>query len=389
LGIIVNAVFPLFALILLGYVSGRRRLLGPGAVDSLNKFVVWMALPALLFQSMAQITWEEVNQPGYLAATALAIAVVFALSWLLERRRRGRLADLSIEALAASYANAGFMGIPLCLMLFGEEGLPAVVLATLLTACGLFAFSIVLIEIDLQGSSRLGRTLSRVARSLLRNPLVTAPLLGMAVAALGWPLPYALKQFTSLLGDAASPCALVTIGLFLSQGRSSEHKGVVWRIVALKLVLHPAVAADVGRHCRAARRAAGGHRSFHACPALRARACGDIAGHTAVDHPVAGQCIRAGGLAGAGLTRAASRLQVDLVHEQRQRDIALGNAFRIVGGQRHIDAIVDIAPVGVMVQLFSLHRHTGHEAEGLVEILENEGLVNRVAPFDCRPPFQQ
>jgi predicted permease len=217
-------------------------LLGPGAVDSLNKFVVWMALPALLFQSMAQITWEEVNQPGYLAATALAIAVVFALSWLLERRRRGRLADLSIEALAASYANAGFMGIPLCLMLFGEEGLPAVVLATLLTACGLFAFSIVLIEIDLQGSSRLGRTLSRVARSLLRNPLVTAPLLGMAVAALGWPLPYALKQFTSLLGDAASPCALVTIGLFLSQGRSSEHKGVVWRIVALKLVLHPAVA---------------------------------------------------------------------------------------------------------------------------------------------------
>lgn len=242
LGIIVNAVFPLFALILLGYLSGRRRLLGPGAVDSLNKFVVWMALPALLFQSMAQITWEEVNQPGYLAATALAIAVVFAISWLLERRRHGRLADLSIEALAASYANAGFMGIPLCLMIFGEEGLPAVVLATLLTACGLFAFSIVLIEIDLQGSSNLRRTLLRVARSLLRNPLVTAPLLGMVVAALGWPLPYAIKQFTSLLGDAASPCALVTIGLFLSQGKSSEHKGVVWRIVALKLVLHPAAA---------------------------------------------------------------------------------------------------------------------------------------------------
>ncbi|MGP1615735.1 MAG: AEC family transporter, partial [Pollutimonas bauzanensis] len=47
MSVIINAVFPLFALILIGYISGRKRLLGAGAIDSLNKFVVWMALPAL------------------------------------------------------------------------------------------------------------------------------------------------------------------------------------------------------------------------------------------------------------------------------------------------------------------------------------------------------
>lgn len=241
MSVIINAVFPLFALILIGYLSARRRLLGPGAVDSLNKFVVYMALPALLFQAMAQITWEQVNQPGFVVASSLAIATVFAASYLFDRRRRGRLADASIEGLAASYSNAGFMGIPLCLMLFGEASLPPVIITTLLTACALFAFSIVLIEIDLLGSPNVLRTARKVIVSLLRNPLVAAPLLGTLVAALGWPLPYAVEQFTTLLGAAASPCALITIGLFLAQGEPTEHHGTVWRIVGLKLLLHPLV----------------------------------------------------------------------------------------------------------------------------------------------------
>ncbi|MGE4370519.1 MAG: AEC family transporter [Burkholderiaceae bacterium] len=240
--IIVNAVFPLFGLILLGYLAGQRGLLGAGAVDSLNKFVVWMALPALLFQAMAKITWDQINQPGYLAASALAIAIVFALSWLLSRSRKGRLAEVSIEALAASYANAGYMGFPLCLMLFGQDSLPAVVLGTLLTACVLFAFSIVLIEIDVQGTGHLGRTLRKVGVSVLRNPLVASPLLGTLVAVAGVPLPYAVDQLATLLGAAASPCALITIGLFLSQREPAQSKGAVWRIVWLKLLVHPAIA---------------------------------------------------------------------------------------------------------------------------------------------------
>src|SRR5690606_16118557 len=159
-----------------------------------------MALPALLFQAMAEITWDQVNQPGFVAASALAIAAVFLVSYLMDRRRRGRLADASIEGLAASYSNAGFMGIPLCLMLFGPASLPPVILTILLTACLLFAFSIVLIEIDLLGSPNVLRTVRKVAASLLRNPLVAAPLLGAVVAMLGWPLPYAVEQFTTLLG---------------------------------------------------------------------------------------------------------------------------------------------------------------------------------------------
>lgn len=240
---IVNAVLPLFALIFLGYAGARMSLFGAAAVDSLNKFVVWMALPALLFQAMAQIDLQDLNQPGFMISFIVATAAVFLTSWFLDRHRTRRLADISLESLAASYANAGFMGIPLVLILYGEAALPPTIIITLLTACGLFAFSIVLIEFDLQASPNPLRTLYKVLMSLLRNPLVLAPLLGMLVAVSKMELPYAVLQFTTLLGGAASPCALITIGLFLAQSQPSSQHGPIWRIVGLKLFLHPLLTA--------------------------------------------------------------------------------------------------------------------------------------------------
>lgn len=242
MSLILEAVLPLFALILAGFVSGKRGILGRSATDTLNSFVVWMALPALFFQAMAQITWEEIRQSGYIMASTLALAIVFCLSFLADRRKGRRLADSSITSLAAAYGNAGYMGIPLCIMVLGEASLPAVILMVLLTACLLFAFSIMLVELDLQRSSTPGRTLRNVALAVVRNPLVIAPFAGLLVSGIGWTLPAPVLQFTILLGAAASPCALVTIGLFLSQGSTTRHRATVWRIVALKLVVHPLVA---------------------------------------------------------------------------------------------------------------------------------------------------
>lgn len=238
--VILNTVFPLFALILAGYLAAKLNLLGADAVTALNKFVVWMALPALMFQAMAQISWDEINQPGYIAATVLPMALVFGIAYLLDRKRP--LADISLEGLASSYSNAGYMGIPLCLMVFGDAILPAVVLSIILTACALFAFAIVLIEIDLHSADRWWTTASKVIRSLARNPLVAAPVAGLIVAALQIPLPSGVYQFTTLLGAAASPCALVTIGLFLAhEGQATTRNAAVFRIVSLKLVLHPLI----------------------------------------------------------------------------------------------------------------------------------------------------
>jgi predicted permease len=240
---VLNAAVPIFALILTGYLCAIKRILGPAATESLNNFVVWLALPALLFQATAQMTWSQINHPGFIGAIGGGMVVTFLLSFGMDKRRSRRAADKAIEGLDAAYPNTGFMGIPLCLVTFGEAGLPAAILATILTACVLFAGAIILIEMDLQRDAGLRETLVKVGRSLARNPLLVAPVLGAAFATTGFSLPTPLLRFTTLLGGAATPCALVTIGLFLAQTHTGRNLGAVLRLVGLKLLVQPAITA--------------------------------------------------------------------------------------------------------------------------------------------------
>jgi predicted permease len=210
---------PIFALILAGYVVRRRGVLGPGACTELNRFVFWLAFPALLFQIMAHASWQQLYQPAFVASFGLACGAVFVLvlAW---RVRGGRhLADASVDAIAASYANTGYIGFPLTLALFGDASLAPTTIATLLVVSVLFAITVVLIELGLRTERALHKAGRQVLRGLARNPLIVAPVAGALVAASGLQMPAAADVFLKLLGGAASPCALVCLGLFLAEKR--------------------------------------------------------------------------------------------------------------------------------------------------------------------------
>src|SRR5262245_54372133 len=116
MGLVVDAVLPLFALILAGYLCGWRGILGSGATDTLNRFVVWLALPALLFQSIAEARWSDMNHPAFAFAIGAGMLATFgicvAAALVAARARASRLSDAlpdaTIDALAASYPNTGF-----------------------------------------------------------------------------------------------------------------------------------------------------------------------------------------------------------------------------------------------------------------------------------------
>lgn len=245
MNLILSAVFPVFALIFLGFGVSRLGVLGHEAIDSLNKFVVWLALPAVLFRSMASITPEQAGQHGYLLASLISIALIYAIAWLVARQRGTATRHAAIESLSASYSNSGYMGLPLCLMLFGPESLPAVALSILMTACLLFAYTLAVMEFSSrQGNSPMA-ALHKVGLSLVKNPLLISPLAGGLCAAAGIELPVALDRTAELLSAAASPCALVCIGLFLAQTQKNTPTAAITLsvILTLKLVLHPLLTA--------------------------------------------------------------------------------------------------------------------------------------------------
>jgi len=236
-----SILLPVFGLILAGFACRRFGVLGPTAASELNRFVVWLALPALLFDILAHATWRELDQPGFVYAFGGACLIVFA-GVVAVRVLLGRpLADASIDGLAAAYPNTGYVGFPLCLLAFGPASLTPTTIASIIVICGLFAIAIVLIETGLQSERRPHRLAIKVVRSLLRNPLLVAPALGAVVSGAHVALPASVETFLKLLGGAASPCALVSLGLFLAERRGGDAgaRESSWWITLSKLVAQP------------------------------------------------------------------------------------------------------------------------------------------------------
>ncbi|SDR41813.1 hypothetical protein SAMN05443245_5760 [Paraburkholderia fungorum] len=234
---------PVFGLILAGFACRRSGVLGPNSASELNRFVVWLALPALLFDTMAHATWQQLYQPAFVAAFSIGCVVVFALI-LAARLISGRhLADASVDAIAASYPNTGYIGFPLGLIAFGPASLTPSTIATIIVACVLFALAIVLIEIGLQTERRPHKLGLKVLASLARNPLIVSPIAGVLFASLHVALPASAETFLKLLMGAASPCALVSLGLFLAEKRPAEPGagGISLLLTGVKLVVQPAL----------------------------------------------------------------------------------------------------------------------------------------------------
>ena len=238
-----TVVLPIFALIFAGWLARRIGVLGAHATTELNRFVVYLALPALLFDIIAHARWVDVWQPGFVAAFGLGAGLIFGATILVRLRRPRHLADAAIDALNAGYANTGFIGFPLALVALGRDTMAPTLVATIITVCVLFAIAIVLIEVGLQTETRRAHLAAKIGRSLLRNPLLVAPVLGACVPLCGLAVPPAAESFLKLLGGAASPCALVALGLFLAARREPAERdlGATAMLVLLKLVAQPLV----------------------------------------------------------------------------------------------------------------------------------------------------
>lgn len=241
---ILATILPIFALILAGFVFARARALDAGAVTILNTYVVWLALPALLFDFVAEADWATLAQPRFTLVFAIGMLATFALSYWATQRIAGAprsMARRSLDALTASFANCAYMGIPIAHGLLGPEGLAAAVIAALLTSCALFAFALLLVEVDRDSDGLRAATIARVGWSVLRNPIVAAPVAGALFALTGIAMPMPVASFLRMLGESATPVALVTIGMFLAQRRRRGEPAELGFAVVAKLLVQPLV----------------------------------------------------------------------------------------------------------------------------------------------------
>lgn len=237
---ILNVAMPIFGVILAGYLAGRWRILGGEATAALNAFVSYFALPVLFFGTLARTPVGAVLDPALIAGFGLAVVGTFAIGMATTRLvSRGGLAAMSLQGIASSWGNVGYMGVPLCLAAFGESGLPPAMLAVILTAVTSMVFGVMLIELEVAAGRGPLRTFLRAAFNVARNPLPLSIGFGLLYSAAGLPVPVPVAKWVDLLGAAAAPCALFAIGLFLSDRSIKSGLAEASLATAIKLLLQP------------------------------------------------------------------------------------------------------------------------------------------------------
>jgi malonate transporter len=243
---IFNVAFPIFGVILAGYLAGKWRILGGETTAALNAFVSYFALPVLFFGTLARTPVAAVLDPSLMAGFSLVVLATFLVGMLSTRLAvRGGLAKMSLQGIAASWGNVGYMGVPLCLAAFGEHGLPPAMLTVIVTAVISMVFGVMLIELEVAAGQGPIVTFFNAAWNVARNPLPLSIAAGIVYSGLVLPLPTPVEKWIDLLGSAAAPCALFAIGLFLSDKSVRAGLAEAGLATLIKLLLQPLLAACV------------------------------------------------------------------------------------------------------------------------------------------------
>lgn len=251
--------FPFFALVLAGFVAGRWRMLPLDAIPGLNTFVLYFALPCMLYRFGSTTPIAQLLDASLAGVYLLCALAMVALAVAVSLNARIRWNDAAFGALVAAFPNTGFMGVPLLVALLGAAAAGPAIVAILIDMVITSSLCIALSRLDAAGEHGMAQAGRSALKGVLRNPMPWAILLGAATSVLQLQLPGPLLQTVGLLADAASPVALFTIGAVLARAqlRATEsgvttHPRDIWPVVALKLLLHPLLVWSVGMAARAA-----------------------------------------------------------------------------------------------------------------------------------------
>jgi malonate transporter and related proteins len=231
---------PIYLVILLGYLVTRAGLFGKPDMRVFGKFVLHLALPALLFNALSRRTIGEILHGPYLAAYALGSLLLLLVGFVWHRLVAGRSMSYSgTMTMGMVCPNSGFVGYPIALLTLGAST-AGVALALNMMVENLFIIPLLLMLSDMGGGKgRWHEILFQTLRTQLRNPLILAILAGIAASLLGWKPPTALARTIDLFAQASGALSLFVIGGSLVGLQVQGLKLPVAQVALGKLLLHP------------------------------------------------------------------------------------------------------------------------------------------------------
>tara|TARA_R100000005_G_C4993063_1_gene200188 strand:- start:530 stop:1495 length:966 start_codon:yes stop_codon:yes gene_type:complete len=237
---IAGLVFPLFGLILLGYLTARITKQPAEAMGWLSTFIIYISLPCLFFKLLSKTPVEKLTSWEFITTNILTTLAVFFLVYGIARLlAKASMPEATIQGLAGAYGNIGFMGPGIALLTFGEAA--AIPLALIFCFENALHFIVAPTMMALASDNRrnIGALILSIAKRVFLHPFIIATLVGVAAAIFEYTPPVPIARLIDYLAQAAAPCALFAMGVTLALRPLKRVPRELGFIIPFTLLLHP------------------------------------------------------------------------------------------------------------------------------------------------------
>lgn len=237
---VADLVLPVFAIIVTGWLAGWLGYISRSLADGLVHFAYNVAMPALLFVTIAQEPARHLLEWRFLLAFGGGSILCFVLIFLAVRVGWGRdRASSTIYGMAAAMTNTGFVALPILHSIYGQPAVLPAAIATVFVAAVMFPVTVILLESEGHGAGTAGPV--ALVKQIMLNPMVLSTLIGLAWTVVGLPMPASLAAYMNILAAALTPCALFAIGLGLSVEGIRANLMASLALTVVKLIIMPLI----------------------------------------------------------------------------------------------------------------------------------------------------
>jgi len=236
--LILQSLIPLAFVIILGWFAGWR-IIDARHSSSLATYVMSFSFPCLLFAKTATTSLQHLFNYRFIAGLSLGLLGMYLVLFLVNRYlRRMSISHSCQTAFVSAFPDMAFMGIPIFLVLFGEESLISIVIGNLITSLIMIPLTVSILEIE--AASEVKTNIMSLVLKVFKKPLVLAPIFGAIFSGFALPMPALALESLQLIGGTTSGVSLFALGLIMSQDKVSISKAVLFNVFN-KLLVHPLI----------------------------------------------------------------------------------------------------------------------------------------------------
>jgi len=229
---------PFFSIIFLGTFFRAIKVFNEEASKIITKFAFFVTLPPYVFLNIVKSSNTNIFQWDFIIRFEIVTILIITFSFLISKfvfKYKNR--EASLFSLNSSYPNYGFLGIPLCILAFGENA--AIPISMILFADTIVLLTFITFFASNSNEKKIYKKLFFILMNMIKNPLLVAVLIGFIFVIFNIPIYSLIYKVLNILSVAAPPTLLFALGIMLWNKIDTNFVRLITFITIFRLVIHP------------------------------------------------------------------------------------------------------------------------------------------------------